>query len=335
MKKSKSIVYKALLAFVFTFCFSPSAKAGDLIRWLLSLIPTDEYGAVVSAETTGNGKVYVDGSDDDPDVGSEQSGAAKSYSYYNSNVTFELKAIPDKGYKFSGWKSSDSNSASYVSTNNPFILTVATGSWRGGSYASYTTRYAFFSPVEYRITYNTDGGILDPSGNPQTYNIKSTSTIKSASKNGYSFDGWEVTATDGIWPAVGSTVNSGISLTGKYGDLTLKALWTPLLADLTIKIKGLAKGETIMLKIEKDNVLLYTVPITGDDSEYSSVTIKDLPTGENYKVSPVQGWNFAYDYVNFVDTFGLGAPVTTCSYTIKKKDDAKKYDEKYKTNWKP
>lgn len=84
-----------------------------------------------------------------------------------------------------------------------------------------TTVYAHWTAETYTITFDTDGGNAVEA---MVYNNESTDTIPSAEKSGYNFAGWTVVSGDGNWE-IDSTVEAGKSLTGMYGNVTLKAEW--------------------------------------------------------------------------------------------------------------
>ncbi len=94
---------------------------------------------------------------------------------------------------------------------------------------------ATWTPVEYTITYDANGGTL--SGNAtQTYNIKSSFELLSApTRTGYVFAGWEVSGTGHNWA---SAYVAGASLTERYGNVTLKAKWTAVDYTITYELDG-------------------------------------------------------------------------------------------------
>lgn len=335
MKKSNSYIIKVVSLVVLATCSAVPMRAGglgDLWKAWADYVLNNKYGAIVAAQSTGNGKVYVETSEDDPDIGADASGGAKGTDTPNQSVTFSIKAFPADGYKFEGWDDRNPQYGQYVSTENPYTITIQTAWWRGANNATSAQLYAFFSLMNYTITYDTDGGILTPSGNSQTYNIESTGTVKTASKTGYSFDGWKITTTGGNWPAVHEIISAGSSLMGKFGNVELKALWTPLLADITISVSGLDSNDSAIFTVSNGTGVLYTVALSGSNP---SVTIKDLPTGVNYTVKATSNWSWAYgdpDPTGY--TFGLGSSGYTASFEYTKKSSVKKHDEQQKVNWK-
>lgn len=115
-------------------------------------------------------------------------------------------ATTKNGYEFSGWYSDATLSAiSQVS----FPLEVT----------SDMTLYAKWTPLDYNITYDLDGGNLQP-GNPSSYTTETgTFTLANPTKAGYEFSGWSGTGL--IQPSKEVTVPKGSS-----GDKSYGAQWT-------------------------------------------------------------------------------------------------------------
>ena len=83
--------------------------------------------------------------------------------------------------------------------------------------AADTTLYAKWTPIDYSISYNLDGGSV--SGNPTTYNIETaTFALKNPTKTGYTFAGWTGTGL--------SSATMSVSIAkGSIGDRSYKATW--------------------------------------------------------------------------------------------------------------
>jgi hypothetical protein len=136
---------------------------------------------------------------------------------YNQNITLsDGSAFTKTGYTLTKWNTeSDGKGTDYALSYafTPYNLTNG------------LDLYAVWTANEYTITYNTDGGTAISA---KTYTITSTDTLPSATgKTGYTFSTWKVTTAGGSWTA-NSTFDAGTSLTGKYGDVTLTAQWTPI-----------------------------------------------------------------------------------------------------------
>jgi uncharacterized repeat protein (TIGR02543 family) len=120
-------------------------------------------------------------------------------------ATITKPADPTKtGYTFAGWYKETGLSNEWTFASN--------------TVTSNTALYAKWIAVEYRITYNLDGGTNDGS-NPTEYTIESeTIALKDPSRTGCNFTGWYDAASGG---------NKIIEITkGSTGDKTLNARWT-------------------------------------------------------------------------------------------------------------
>ena len=149
----------------------------------------------------------------------------------------------------------------------------------GNGGASYTpkynlTMYAKWTPVQYTITYDTDGGNTIAN---KTYTIESTDTLPTPTKNGYTFAGWKPTTSVGSWSTT-STYNAGTSLTGKYGTVTLKAQWN-------INTYTITYTDSVSNGTSASGTLSYK---TTDTSTLKTPT-KDGYTFVNWKVTTADG----------------------------------------------
>lgn len=120
-----------------------------------------------------------------------------------------LSAIPNVGYEFVGWfkgsKLSGSNQKYDEFKDEAFII------FDGETIEI----YARFMPVEYKITYELNGGTLDEEL-VSSYNVESNDIILPTPKKAhYQFDGWQK----------GDNIVTKISK-GTTGDITLIATWT-------------------------------------------------------------------------------------------------------------
>lgn len=137
-------------------------------------------------------------------------------SEYDINSPLSLPSASKSNYTFSNW-----------------IVTIAEGNWTvddtytgssvsAGKYGN-VTLMAQYTPIGYTITYDPNGGSVSPT--TQSYNIESTSTLAVPTRPGFGFNGWKATSTsEGSWTN-GSSYEGGMSLTGKYGNVTLQAQW--------------------------------------------------------------------------------------------------------------
>ncbi|MBQ9642225.1 MAG: InlB B-repeat-containing protein [Bacteroidaceae bacterium] len=134
--------------------------------------------------------------------------------------TLTANAFTRTGYTFAGWNTkADGTGTDY---SNGAAIT-ATESSKGP-----VTLYAKWTPVNYTISYDLDGGSV-ASANPTNYTIESDAiTLNNPTKDGYTFAGWTGTglgsATTSVTIASGSTGNR--SYTATYNAIpTYSATW--------------------------------------------------------------------------------------------------------------
>ncbi len=98
---------------------------------------------------------------------------------------------------------------------------------------------AVYTLREYTITYNVNGGEM-PDSYPVTYNITSVDALPVPSKEGSLFAGWQVVSEGGSW-ILNTTTAVSATLTGRYGNVALKAVWTPTIHAITWIIDGVPR----------------------------------------------------------------------------------------------
>jgi uncharacterized repeat protein (TIGR02543 family) len=158
-------------------------------------------------------------------------------------------------YTFAGWTGTGLEQATTE-------VKIAKGSTGARSYV------ATWTPVTYTITYELGGGQLaEGETNPAAYTIESEGiTLKNPTREGYTFAGWTGTELDE------ASMNVTIA-TGKYGERSYTATWTPIIYTITYDLDGgqLAQGDT--------NPVEYTI-------ESEGITLKN-PTKDGYDFA---GW---------------------------------------------
>lgn len=125
------------------------------------------------------------------------------------------------GYTLSRW---DTNSGG-----------TGTSYAKGASYSGNAdlALFAVWTPAVYTITYKDQGGSAfsgeHEDGYPTTHNYNTSTTLKSATKTGYTFEGWFTTSgcTEG-------TNVTSLGATAYTSDITLYAKWTPNEISITL-----------------------------------------------------------------------------------------------------
>ncbi|MBQ4444280.1 MAG: InlB B-repeat-containing protein [Clostridia bacterium] len=191
-------------------------------------------------------------------------------------------------YNLNGGTNNNSNLTTYTVESNTITLAPATRDYYtfGGWYTSSSltnqktqitkgstgglTLYAKWTPTQYTITYNLNGGTND-SNNPTKYTVESNDiTFADATRTGYTFGGWYTNS---------SLTNKKTQIAkGSTGDLTLYAKWTPTQYTITYNLNGGTNSGS--------NPATYTV-------ESNTITLADATR---------TGYTFAGWYTNSVCT---------------------------------
>ena len=107
-----------------------------------------------------------------------------------------------------------------------------------------------WTPIEYTITYNLDGG-TNAINNPSTYQVDTeTITLAEPTKNGYTFNGWSVTGLTG-------DANTEVTiLQGSTENKMYTANWTPIEYTITYNLDGGTVTNPTTYTIESDDITL-------------------------------------------------------------------------------
>ena len=140
---------------------------------------------------------------------------------FGQTVNLNSNIYTREGYTFEGWSHIQNGGAEY-GDHGPYTME-----------ATDTTLYAIWTPIEYDIYYNLNGGTNNPQ-NPTTYNIESNFNFADAQKLGYHQDGWYKesnfdTRLDSITP-------------GMMGDINLYANWIKNTYTVTFDKQGGSGG---------------------------------------------------------------------------------------------
>ena len=244
----------------------------------------------------------------DPDVypitynlnGGEVTGNPNSYTKKDNTIT--LNNPSKTGYNFIGWTGSNGE-------NEELLVTIPSGS-RGEK--NFT---ANFSPIEYTITYDLDGG---EATNLDTYTIESEDiTLNNPSKEGYTFTGWSGTNIDDISTEV--KINKG-----SIGNREYKAHFTPIEYTITYDLDGGEATNPSTYTIESEDIIInnpskegYTFTGwsgTGITNRVNNLVIKKGSTGNkeftaNYDINKFT--------VTFMDNDSIYTKLTNVEYNTK------------------
>lgn len=168
--------------------------------------------------------VYLDKNADDAAPGTDKVTAT-----FGSDMPTDGVTMPTRpGYTFAGYYDNANSGGTQYYTANGASAHV----W---DKASTATLYARWTANDYTITYDADGGTI--SSNSQTYKTTDTATLRTPTKTGYTFGGWQPTADSGNWKA-SEVYPASTSVKDKYGNVTLKAIWTPIKYNVTLNPQG-------------------------------------------------------------------------------------------------
>lgn len=165
----------------------------------------------------------------------------QTYNFFSS--VDQTVSLPSKtGYDFAGWKVTGVPAYSTEPEENRWIQnTVYTVSGENnyviipGGKIGDVTLSPTWTKKTYRITYNTNGGSAI---NPLDYDIESTFSLSTPSRNGYTFQNWSVSEHDTEYSWTASTYAGGAAISGAYGSITLYANYTETQTPLTLDVNG-------------------------------------------------------------------------------------------------
>ena len=136
------------------------------------------------------------------------------------NKAVTLTVTPAESYNIGSVTYNDGTDHEITRENDVYPFTMP---------ASNVTVSATFTPINYTITYDLDGGALAENvTNPATYTIESEAiTLNNPTRTGYTFAGWTGTGLDAATTEV--TIASGST-----GNKTYTATWSKNIASVTV-----------------------------------------------------------------------------------------------------
>ena len=166
------------------------------------------------------------GSFPDAPEGWAGSGDAWSRSFTVESDAFSLPVPARDGYDFQGWAAVAADGSLGALAKD---VTVPKGSWGDRSWR------AAWKAIEYRISYDLAGGTM--SGERTSYTIEDAGfELPVPAREGYSFQGWEVTGANGA-----GLSQSGVVTTvrqGTWGDLHATARWATVSYVASLDLDG-------------------------------------------------------------------------------------------------
>ena len=138
---------------------------------------------------------------------------------YGETLTLSSTVPTRTGYTFTGWNTASNGSGTAYASGASYTVNVA------------ATLYAQWTANTYTITYKDQGNVAfsgtHASGYPTTHTYGTATTLKTASKTGYTFGGWFTNSS-----CTGNAVTS-LDATAYTANITLYAKWTVITYTIT------------------------------------------------------------------------------------------------------
>lgn len=184
---------------------------------------------------------------------------------YNTTVTAPIDPVKE-GYNFGGWYLDGVETAYNFSTMPAKNISLK----------------AKWTPTEYFITYNLNGG--ENGENPEKYTIEtSTITLANPTKAGYSFNGWYKDENKIENIEKGST-----------GNISLTAQWTPIEYTITYEnTKSVNHNNPVKFTIESNTITLLNLEKLGYtfNGWYNGLNkVTEIPTGTIGNITLTADW---------------------------------------------
>ena len=164
----------------------------------------------------------------------EMTNQTLSYSVTTDKATsVKANTFTYTGRHFTGWATSSTGSV--VLEDNAPVTTQFDSYFKANNVNQTITLYAKWSIESYTITFYTNNG---SKVDPITYNIKSTATLPSSTRSGYTFMGWLPATATVSWVNTITPYPTGTKVTGHYGNVTMNAIWRANVHNVTLDANG-------------------------------------------------------------------------------------------------
>ena len=164
-----------------------------------------------------------------------------------SAITLSSTTPTLSGYSFKDWTTgSDGTGTAYAA---------------GGSYPANTVGTTLYARWNRTVTYNANGGTNAPSAQTALKTSAITLTSSTPTRSGYRFKNWNTAADES-----GTTYASGGNYAANNPNMTLYAIWEPLITNVTI-------GNITLIRTDDVSMLPGTEPTEADEGEYVYITV--------------------------------------------------------------
>lgn len=231
----------------------------------------------------------------------ENGGTVTGAGMYGYSTSVTVSQTTNPGYSFDGWyiDGAKKGQLDYYRFNMPANNVSITASW---------------DLVTYNVTYNLNGGRIDSGSNPKTYTIEDNIILNSPSKTGYTFKCW-IAYIDSKSREITALGN------GMAGDVTVKAVWTPIEYSIPLYPNGGELDETVFEIRYDDSYVLPTPTRLGykfDGWKGNSGLVSQ--SGTSWKYTDVTSLTAQWSILNYSITYelngGTNSPNNPTSYTI-------------------
>ena len=155
-----------------------------------------------------------------------EAGGSWAHGFTVESEAFSLPTPMRDGYDFQGWAAVAADGSLGEPAKD---ATVPKGSWGDRAWR------ASWKAVAYRITYDLAGGTM--AGQRESYTIEDADfELPAPTRDGYSFQGWEVEGANGAGIGVSGTTST--VKRGTWGDLHVTAQWATVSYAVTLGLDG-------------------------------------------------------------------------------------------------
>ncbi len=183
---------------------------------------------------------------------------------YGVNLTLSSTKPTRTGYTFNGWNTNSSGTGTNYASGGTYTANAS------------VTLYAKWTPNNYTVSYNANGGSGAPSSQTKTYGVNLTLSSTKPTRTGYTFNGWNTNAS-----GTGTNYASGGTYTAN-ASVTLYAKWTPNTYTVSYNANGGSGAPSSQTKTYGVNLTLSSTKPTRTGYTFNGWNTNSSGTGTNY-----------------------------------------------------
>ncbi len=188
---------------------------------------------------------------------------------YNVALTLSSTVPTRTGYTFTGWNTASNGSGTTYKTGDSYTANAA------------ATLYAQWKANQYTITYKDQDGAnfsgTHENGYPTTHTYGTATTLKKASKTGYTFGGWFTTSA-----CTGNAITQ-LTANGYTSAITLYAKWTVITYTISYNANGGSGAPTAETKNYGEPLTLSSTVPTRTGYTFTGWNTASNGSGSTYK----------------------------------------------------